>query len=118
MARLKRRKCAICAGEARRIAASRAELVAREQLGAVRLPQLSGSPRQVAWAETIRLQLLAALHRAMPDVVARVAGVDDARWWIEHRSDTTAQIAQFAAPDAGELDPLPELTLRSATQRS
>ena len=95
--RLARRKCTGCATEARRLAAAKVQLAARDQLGPVELPPLSGSPRQVAWAETIRLQQLAALHRTMPDLVTQVAPLDDARWWIEHRSATTAQIAALVA---------------------
>ena len=93
--RLARRKCTGCAAEARRATAAKMQLAARDQLGAVQLSPLSGSPRQVAWAETIRLQQLAALHRALPDIVAQAARLDDARWWIDHRSDTVAQIAAF-----------------------
>ena len=95
--RLARRKCTSCVEEAKRSAAARVQLAALEQLGPVRLPPLSGSPRQVAWAETIRLQQLAALHRASPHVVEQAARREDARWWIDHRSDTAVQLAMLVA---------------------
>ncbi|WP_174297354.1 hypothetical protein [Sphingomonas bacterium] len=98
--RLARRKCTACAAEAKRVAAGKAQLAARDQLGPVELPPLSGSPRQVAWAETIRLQQLAALHRAMPDLATQAARLEDARWWIEHRSDTVTQIAALVSGEA------------------
>ena len=94
---MSRCKCTNCATEAKRIVAAKVQLAAREQLGAVQLPALSGSARQVAWAETIRLQQLVALHRAAPDIVIQAARLEDARWWIEHRLDTVAQIAALVS---------------------
>ena len=96
-ARLARHRCRDCVEQAKQVAAAQAQSAAREQLGAVSLPPLRGSPRQVAWAETIRLQQLAALCRAMPGIVEQAAQLDDARWWIEHRSDPVARIAALVA---------------------
>lgn len=95
--RLARRKCTSCATAARRTAAAKVQLATREQLGVVQLPPLSGSPRQIAWAETIRFQQLAALYRAVPDAAIQAAHLEDARWWIDHRSDTIAQLTAFVA---------------------
>ena len=96
-ARLARRRCTICVAEAKQTAAAKVRAAARERIGAVELRPLTGSPRQVAWAETMRLQQLAALHQAVPDAVSRAASLDDARWWIDHRSDTAAQIVACLA---------------------
>ena len=92
-ARLAWRKCTSCRAEGRRTAVVRDQLAAGERLGAIDLPPLSGSLRQIAWAETIRRQHLAGLRLAAPGVVEQAARLRDARWWIEHRSYTAAQIA-------------------------
>lgn len=62
------------------------------------LPALVGSPRQVAWAQNIRIQVLGrafaslrsdhpALLRAACDQFAALLGATNAAWWIDRRAD-------------------------------
>lgn len=45
------------------------------------LPALTGSPKQIAWAESIRAKAVA--NRTTTPEQQRIAG---AAWWIDHRS--------------------------------
>ncbi|KQM30935.1 hypothetical protein ASE59_07580 [Sphingomonas sp. Leaf10] len=49
------------------------------------LPPLTGSARQVAWADTIRAERLARLLRSHPTCIDDLATRVDAKWWIDHR---------------------------------
>ncbi|WCT75529.1 hypothetical protein PQ455_19415 (plasmid) [Sphingomonas naphthae] len=53
------------------------------------LPPLTGSERQVAWAETIRIKRLAALtvspHTSIDADCNLCLRIYDAKWWIDHR---------------------------------
>lgn len=65
------------------------------------LPDLQGSPKQVAWAEKIRDQKLRAIHEEwaewpksdpakrakIEEVMAKVEQENTARWWIDHREE-------------------------------
>ncbi|MDX3911676.1 MAG: hypothetical protein QHC67_18015 [Sphingobium sp.] len=46
---------------------------------------LQGTPKQVAWAETIRVERIAAFCRRGHEGTDRLAAVADAKWWIDHR---------------------------------
>lgn len=92
-ARLKRLNCTACAAEAKRAASVAKAAAAREQLADMRLPPLTGTPRQVAWADGIRLEQLAALRRTAPTAVHPAVAMVDARWWIERRSASAATLA-------------------------
>lgn len=93
-------------------------------------PELSGTPRQVAWAQTLRADAVAACDqradRAGPpaaDELRRawrrmmVSRYTDASWWIEHRDMTTPQLLRAALTDAErtELENL-VATARSSAQ--
>lgn len=58
-------------------------------------PQLNGSERQVSWAETIRVSRLAALmalfHTSADADCGICLGIDDAKWWIDHRDLSHAE---------------------------
>lgn len=65
----------------------------KEQAAAVAhlaLANLSGSPRQVAWAESIRVtrltSLLADCENDTTEVCRSYAAIVEAKWWIEHRN--------------------------------
>lgn len=63
------------------------------------LPELSGTPRQIAWAETIRNDLTDRL--GWPSIAPETATVlkreiarhDDAQWWIDHRGSADSTLA-------------------------
>lgn len=64
------------------------------------LPPLTGSERQVNWAETIRISRLAALV-ATPHTSARAdcdlcLRIYDAKWWIDHRNLSNADLVAQA----------------------
>lgn len=68
---------------------------AAEAARKMNLPRLSGTEKQVAWAETIRLELLDCIHSRLgerfyaPEVYAIVEYIKEtktaASWWIDHR---------------------------------
>jgi hypothetical protein len=103
--RLERLKCTTCAAEARRAAYVANAATAREQLGDVRLPPLTGTPRQVAWADGIRLEQLAALRQDAPAAVDPALAIVDARWWIERRSASATSLAAAVADLPGIASP-------------
>ena len=93
-------------------------------------PELSGTPRQVAWAQTVRADAAAAYNqradRVGPPTTQElrqfwrrtvVSRYTDASWWIEHRDMTTPQLLRAALTDADrtELEDL-VATARSSAQ--
>lgn len=82
-ARLSRGKCNACRTQAAALIASQTRTAALE-LGLV---PLEGSPKQIAWAETIRAKRIAVLRQSNDEAVMVVARIADAKWWIERRSD-------------------------------
>ncbi|WP_267381480.1 MULTISPECIES: hypothetical protein [unclassified Sphingomonas] len=83
--KLARMKCKPCFKASKKAKADIQADLDRTTLSGVDLPALTGSDRQVAWAATIRLERLAALHRTLPARTAAFAPVTDAKWWIDHR---------------------------------
>lgn len=63
------------------------------------LPALTGTDRQVSWAETIRAQRLAACiaSGSNGDIVEAFRAVRDAKWWIDHRELSNEEL-RSAAP--------------------
>ena len=80
-ARLSRGECAPCRTQAAALIGLQNQTAAAE-LG---LATLHGSPKQIAWAETIRIKRLSKLGPS--EAVALVARITDAKWWIDRRSD-------------------------------
>lgn len=77
-----------------------ANAAAAESNQAAGLPTLTGSPKQIAWAETIRARALAAIDARFAAARAKGNDVSVAErktailvtmtasdWWIEHRND-------------------------------
>jgi len=95
-ARLMRRDCPACLRRSMSAPADRL----RPSPGDRSLPLLAGSVRQVAWAEAIRRDRLAALGRIDPAAAASAAEVTDACWWIDHR---TADPRTLATAGTGDL---------------
>jgi hypothetical protein len=86
--RLARQKCTGCR-EATKQARGKADAVL---IAAVPVAELAGSPKQVAWAATIRATRLARLQRAGSGDVAHLACFSDAKWWIDNRSADDAML--------------------------
>ncbi len=87
--KLSRRRCTPCykAGKAAK-AESDAVL-----LDGIDLPALTGSEKQVRWAETIRIERLALLHRADPSRITAFIIIVDAKWWIDNRAVDLAKVS-------------------------
>ena len=85
-AKLSRGKCDTCRTQAASLIASQ-NRTAVQELG---LAALQGSPKQIAWAETIRAKRLSALRQHDSEAALAVAQVTDARWWIDRRSEPDA----------------------------
>ncbi len=87
-ARLARQKCKPCYIGAKRATEQAAANLDTAIVGEIGLVELQGSPKQVAWAETIRVKRIAALHRTGCGGGAPLAGIAEAKWWIDHREMT------------------------------
>lgn len=84
-ARLARQKCKPCYVGAKRATEQAKATLDTAIVGDLALVELQGSPKQVAWAETIRVKRIAALHHTGCEAVTRLAGITEAKWWIDHR---------------------------------
>ena len=98
--RLESAPCDSCRQAARQ--ASRATYGAERAaaLAHLALASLSGSPRQVAWAESIRVtrltSLLADHDNGTTDACRSCAAIVEAKWWIDHRDLPLADLAAGA----------------------
>lgn len=100
VARLEIAPCATCRQAARQ---ANSKAASTEQITALKdfpLANLSGSPRQVAWAETIRVtrlsSLLADREDGTPEACGACAAITEAKWWIDHRDLPLADLAAGA----------------------
>lgn len=94
--------CPACA------AAERAEhnKAAAEQAATEGLAELQGSEKQIAWAESIRREMLAKIdalydtgkewHAGHRIVAVALKRITSAEWFINHRLDTIEEIANAA----------------------
>ena len=84
------------------------------------LPPLTGSERQVAWAATIRAGRLASLvgssAAADTDTLQTCHAVTDAKWWIDHRNLSHADLLAKARIRAGPACSAPEMPSVSIAQ--
>lgn len=69
-----------------------------------RLPDLLGTPRQVAFARTVRAEMLRGLQEALsPDAYRAMRGIADASWWIANKGRKAEDLrwpADWFVPDA------------------
>lgn len=101
---------------------------AQERATAWRLPALQGTPKQVAWALSLRDRALDEAHEMrdrlqamgtpmapLDEAIARLEAKTSAAWWIDHREDTPDTLLMIAAPTASRhRDALPALILADA----
>lgn len=87
-ARLARQKCKPCYVGAKKAVDDAQAAQDNAVVAEITLIELSGSAKQVAWAGTIRVKRIAALCRTGHEGVALLAGIADAKWWIDHRDLT------------------------------
>ena len=86
------------------------------QAATAALPPLSGSPKQIAWAITIRAEMLSVARAAVAEFagemhadaeglarvergLARLEQTTEAKWWIDHRPSPPA----WSSPKADRL---------------
>jgi hypothetical protein len=102
---LRTTKCKSCFVAEKRLEQADAAAGDSTAIAHLDLVALTGSDRQVAWASTIRAKRLAAIIAAAPptrptDPHACYV-ITDAKWWIDHRdlsdADLLAKAAAFAA---------------------
>ena len=84
-ARLARQKCRPCYVVAKKAVDDAQAEQDMAVVAEITLVALDGSAKQVAWAETIRVKRIAALRRTGHGGVAQLAGIAEAKWWIDHR---------------------------------
>jgi hypothetical protein len=82
--RLEQQKCPPCRASIKQAKAA----AAAQHVDALKLElcQLTGSIKQIEWAETIRVTRLAKLCRTKQIAAVHLADVPEAKWWIDHRS--------------------------------
>lgn len=78
---------------------------AAEKAEAMGLPALTGTEKQIAWAETLRLEILDAAtdfvreHEADDpralELIEHISGMTHASWWIDHRDIPKSEIKLF-----------------------
>ena len=104
VARLESAPCDSCRRAARQASSTACDAEQAAALAHLALASLSGSPRQVAWAESIRVtrltSLLADHDNGTPDACRSCAAVAEAKWWIEHRNLPSADLAAHAMGSA------------------
>ncbi len=78
---------------------TRAAIAEREAAEAkeAALQPLEGTERQVRWAQSIRLETLAWTREHAPALQRGIALPDEARWWIDRRTQSCARRALGAA---------------------
>ena len=67
-----------------------------DSLAGVALPALTGTPKQVKWATTIRENALAL--EWPPDIEAKLKSIVDSTWWIANKTITTSMKFKEPAP--------------------
>lgn len=95
------------------------------QAATAALPPLSGSPKQIAWAITIRAEMLSVARAAVAEFagemhaeglarvergLARLEQTTEAKWWIDHRPSPPA----WSSPKADRLYALKLLAVAGA----
>lgn len=90
---LKRRKCTDCYRIGKAAKAADQAISDEATLAGIALPVLTGSERQVAWAERIRRQRLAGAVRKHPEIAQRLIAQGEAKWWIDNRDIDLAAIS-------------------------
>ena len=100
VARLESAPCDSCRRAARQVSSTAYGAEQAATLAHLALANLSGSPRQVAWAESIRVtrlsSLLADREDGTPEACRACAAITEAKWWIDHRDLPLADIAAGA----------------------
>lgn len=97
---LKRRKCTSCYRAGKEAKAGDQAAADEATLASINLPELTGSEKQVAWADKIRRERLAAASRNDPEVAKRFVGQTDAKWWIDNRGANLARIVSPIGSDS------------------
>lgn len=94
-------ECPDCYKERKQAERETENKAVEEKASELSLPELSGSPKQIAWASTIRAKIIVALNEqkadeahqeALKDFIAWViSSYTDARYWIDHRFDSVTE---------------------------
>ncbi|MFD8666227.1 hypothetical protein ACFV1U_12580 [Streptomyces microflavus] len=92
--------CTNCRSRAREKAQEHAAARAAES-AKVSMPDLTGTPKHVTWAESLRERALAQLV-GQPESVRAAAEQKTASWWIDHRDDLAGALAASRRPESGQ----------------
>ncbi|MBI0533016.1 hypothetical protein [Sphingomonas sp. TX0522] len=92
--RLARQKCRSCYDAANAVRAAKDS----EAIADLTLVPLTGSEKQVVWAETLRTKRIAAVRKRSPTAADRLASIADAKWWIDNRLVPDATFLVSALP--------------------
>lgn len=89
---------------------------AAEAAQAQGLPELEGTEKQIAWAETIRQEILAAIDDyiledeakdpRVIEIVNHIKGKTSASWWIDHRETNRYRIRKLLESAINEVNAL------------
>lgn len=69
-------------------------------------PKLQGTPKQIEYAAQIRAEKIAESPELLEQLITPHGPTVSARFWIEHKDETAAQIATAVAPVDSAHDPL------------
>lgn len=110
LAQLEAGPCPECEQAKRETANAAANAAAAKAASEAGLPELAGSERQIAWAESIRAKAIAEAEGAIAatattaerkaqvaPLLARLKAQDKAAWWIDNRSATGVQLLKNMA---------------------
>lgn len=103
VARLEMAVCDSCKQAARRASSAAAAAEQAAAIAHLALAGLTGSPRQIVWAETIRTACLTSLladpDKGTPEACIACAAVSEAKWWIDQRHLSLADLVACAMAD-------------------
>lgn len=92
--------CGACYRKQRQEENERDAAASQQAVAHLSLAPLNGSERQVRWATTIRAKRIALLRKDQPldsvETGAALLGIADAKWWIDNRDATDAQLLASA----------------------
>lgn len=102
---LERRLCRDCWEAKRDEAHAKENAAAAAKAAEAGLPALEGTPKQIAWAESIRVKAIADAEAAIAatattaerkaqvaPLLAQLKGENSAAWWIDNRKRTGVQL--------------------------
>jgi hypothetical protein len=98
--------CTACWKKKKHLEREEQSIAAQREARKAGLPPLRGTPRQIAWGETIRMERMRYAKQMLCQAEAKefinteqsdqclayLSGREEAKWWIEHREASLAEV--------------------------